>query len=305
MNILNQPQSILSQKTCLVYDDGYSTELAIDLSKHFKKVYYYVEWKFETKPKLITEYFIGRNIPEIERIDDIWDVIKDVDMFIFTYLYNGQLQTYLESIGKQVYGARKAERLEIDRSYGKSILKQFNLPVGKYEIVKGTENLRIYLKKHNNVWVKIDGQFRGMVETWHSINYELSELWIDELEGRLGTVGDDFEFLIEDTIEDSVEVGLDLISVNGQYAKKAIVGLEIKNKGFLGRIMDRNDIPKEITIISDTLSPLFNAFNFKGSYSDEIRITKDHLSYMMDFSMRSPVPPGYLRQYMYKNQRKI
>jgi hypothetical protein len=83
------------------------------------------------------------------------------------------------------------------------------------------------------------------------------------------------------------------------------VGIEVKNKGYIGRIMNRIDIPKEITCITDKLSPIFNAFRYKGQYSDEIRVTKDHQSYMLDACCREPVPPGYLRQYMMKNYAEM
>jgi len=293
------PYSFLQDKVACVVDDGYSVELAIQLSEKFKKVYYFCEWKIGYT--IVNEYYIGRNIQQIERIDGIFDYIKDIDIFIFTSILQGDLQCYLEAQGKLVYGSRKAEILELDRSFGKKILEQLDLPVVSYKIIRGTEALHQYLQEHEDVWVKIDSTFRGIAETWHSENYALSELWIDELEGKLGAVGDDFEFLVEDNIPDSIETGMDLICVNGQYSRYNLVGIEIKNKVYLGRIMNRFDIPEQITIISDTLSPIFRTYGFRGSYSDEIRITKDLKSYMMDFTMREPTPPQYLRQYMFKN----
>ena len=294
------PPNPLKEKVCLVYDDGYSVSLAIDLSKIFKKVYYFCNWK-STKP-IVNDYFIGYNIPEIERVDNIFEHIEEVDIFIFSAIYNGDLQEFLEKkCGKLVSGSRKAEMLEIDRVYAKKLLKQLDLPVTKYEVIKGTEELHKYLQENTDVYVKINGKFRTLFETFHSDEYVLAELQIDEIEGELGAIGDEFEFIVEEAIPDSVEVGLELITANGQYAKKNIVGIEIKDKGYIGRIMDRCDIPEEITLITDKLAPIFKAYGYKGPYSDEIRVTKDRKSYMLDFCCREPIPPGYLRQYLYKN----
>ena len=290
----------LKEKTVLIYDDGYNICLAELLTKTFKKVLYFCNWK-STKP-IVNDYFIGYNVEGIERVDNIFEHINEVDLFIFTSIFQGDLQVLLEEkFGKLVCGSRKAEILEIDRVYGKNILKDLNLPVTKYEVIKGTENLHKYLEEHKDNYVKINGKFRSLFETFHNDEYVLSELEIDEIEGSLGAVGDEFEFVVEEAITESVEVGMDLICVNGQYAKKNLVGLEIKNKGYIGRIMNRFDIPTEITMITDKLAPIFHYFKYKGPYSDEIRITKDHKSYLCDFTCREPIPPGYLRQYMMKN----
>ena len=180
-------------------------------------------------------------------------------------------------------------------------MKQLGLPVTNYEVIQGTEELHKYLQEHKDVYVKINGKFRSLFETFHCDEYVLAELEIDEIEGMLGAVGDEFEFVVEEAIPDSVEVGLELISVNGLYSKKNMVGIEIKNRFYVGRIMNRCDIPEEITIITDKLAPIFSGFGYKGPYSDEIRVTKDHKSYMLDFCCREPIPPGYLRQFMMKN----
>jgi len=303
MKRFEQPNP-LKNKTVMVVDDGYQVELAKRLSKTFGRVLYFMEWRNNGYPK-VEDYYVGQNIEGIESVDNIFDYIYDTDIFIFTHILHGDLQVYLESIGKLVYGARKAEILEIDRSYTKELLTSLGLPVAKYEIVNGTEDLHRYLQKHENNWVKIDAKFRGLFETTHNNKYDLTEHWIDMIEAKLGAVGDTFEFMIDENLDGGIEIGGEFICSNGLWQNKNLYGIEIKNKGYIGRVLERGKAPKVITDITDKLSPIFKAFGYKGNYSDEIRVTKDGKGYLIDPTCRFPTPPGYLMQHMYKNFDEI
>lgn len=296
--------SQLKTKTVMIIDDGYQIELAKRLSKTFGKVLYFCEWRSNGYPD-VKDWLIGQNIKDIEAIDNIFDYVNETDLFVFTHILQGDLQVFLERMGKQVYGARKAEILEIDRSYTKELLMNLGLPVADYEIIIGTEDLHRYLEKHNDNWIKIDAKFRGLFETMHNNRYELTESWIDMIEEKLGSMGDSFEFMVDENIPGGIEIGGEFICTNGLWQMSNLFGIECKNKGYIGRILPREKAPKVITNITDKLSPIFKEFNYKGNYSDEIRVTKDGKGYLIDPTCRFPVPPGYLMQHLYKNFDEI
>jgi len=296
--------SQLKNKSVMVIDDGYAVELAKRLSKSFGRVFYFCEWRSNGYPK-ISDWMIGQNVDGIEAVDSIFDHLNEVDLFIFTHILQSDLQIHLEKLGKQVYGARGAEILEIDRSYTKELLVNLGLPIADYEIIIGTEDLHRYLEKHQNNWVKIDAKWRGLFETTHNKRYSLTETWIDWVEEQLGAMGDSMEFLVDEDIPGGIEIGGEYICTNGLWQNKNLYGIEVKNKGYIGRIMERSKSPKVVTNITDKLSPIFKEFAYKGSYSDEIRVTKDGKGYLIDPTCRLPYPPSYLMVYMYQNMAEI
>lgn len=296
--------SQLKDKTVMIIDDGYQVELAVLFSKLFKKVYYFCEWRSNGYPK-VEDWSVGQNIPGVESVDCIFDYVNETDLFVFTHILQSDLQVFLEKMGKQVYGARRAEILEIDRSYLKDLLINLGLPVADYDIVYGTEELHKILEHQQNNWIKIDAKFRGFFETTHNSRYELTETWIDMIEHQLGAMGDTFEFMVEKDIPGGREIGGEYVCVNGLWQNRNLFGIEIKNKGYIGRILPREKAPKVLTNITDKLSPIFREFGYKGNYHDEVRVTKDGKGYLIDATCRFGCPPGYLMQLMYKNYTEM
>ena len=295
--------NILKSKTVMIIDDAYQTELARRLSRAFGRVLYFCEWRSNGYPK-VEDWAVGQGIEGVESIENIFDYINITDLFVFTHILQSDLQVFLEKMGKLVYGPRRAEILEIDRSYTKDLLKKLELPVSNYTLINGTEDLHKYLQKNNNNWIKVDSKFRGLFETTHNIKYKLTEQWIDLIEEQLGAMGDQFEFLVDENIEGGLEIGGEYI-FSGDFQNRNLFGIETKNKGYLGRIIERNKAPKMLNEITDKLSPIFKQFGYKGNYSDEVRVTPDGKGYLIDPTCRFPVPPGYLMQYMYKNFDEI
>ncbi|HSN08068.1 MAG TPA: hypothetical protein VLS85_03465, partial [Hanamia sp.] len=158
MNTINDiPKELqvdLKDKVALVFDNGLFVEIGKTLSKSFKKVYYYCPWK-SAFPKS-NQYIIGEGIEGIECVWDFWDYIDKVDIFIFPDVYDGDMQEYLVSIGKNVWGSRKGEEMELDRDGMKEYMKSVGLYVTPFVVLTGIDSLREYLKKHDNVYVKIN-----------------------------------------------------------------------------------------------------------------------------------------------------
>ena len=284
---------------CLVVDNGLFVELAIKLAKTYKKVYYYVPWECAF-PKMNLSR-IGHGIPSIELVDSIYGPhFDDIDLFFFPDIYFGWEQVHLVKMGKTVWGSRLGECLELSREGMKEILKELDMPVGKFWHVKGMSNLREFLQEHENVYVKCD-KVRGTFETFHSRNYTLVEPKLDEIEWSLGRFKDLLEFTVEEALDDRVEFGTDAWTIDGQYPKKLISGLEIKDCGFASVFCDYADIPEPLTRFNTRMVPVFKAYGYRGFFSSEIRIGKDHKPYMIDFCARAPSPPNELYQEQYAN----
>src|SRR6185437_5774556 len=173
----------LETKTCCIVDNGLFPHLAQLLSKSFGNTYYYSSW--ETAFPRSNELIIGSGISGVKRIDTIWPIIGDVDIFIFPDIFHGPLQVYLKKTGKRVWGSALGENLETMRGLSKKWLRDLGLPVGPYRQIRGLDNLRDYLKDNENQFVKIS-RTRGDMETFHAKNYKLIEPRLDELEHSFG-----------------------------------------------------------------------------------------------------------------------
>ena len=290
-------------KTVMIVDNGLGVELAIALSKDFGKVYYYCSWKQGGFP-LMNQYYIGKGIPGVISIEDMFEYINEVDLFIFTDILEGDLQKYLRSIGKLVFGSFDAENLEMDREYLKDTLRTLNMPVGPYTVITGMSNLRRYLLNNEDQWIKIS-KFRGTTETFHSINYKLTEPYLNQLQTKLGPLSEQLKFIVERTLDTKVETGIDTYTVNGEYPKNVMGGIEIKDKCYLAKVQPYNDFDKSITSTNDKLSPLFKQYGYTGWFSTEVRISENKTPFFVDATTRQPWPPSNLIWYMYKNLADI
>ena len=306
MNTINDiPEELredLSTKTAMVVDSGLFVELSKTLSSSFKKVYYFMDW-VSAFPKS-NQYIVGHGIEGVERIDYMWDYFDDIDIFIFPDVYFGDLQEYLVSVGKTVWGGRKGEEMELYRDKMKEYMESIGLYVTPYKVVKGMAALREYLKENDNVYVKIN-LLRGNFETFQSENYELSEPKLDEIEYNLGAMKTIQEFVVEQAFDNAVESGVDMYTVDGKFPSEIIVGIEIKDLGFLGRVMPYDKIPKSITNFNDEIAPALKEYGYRGFLSTEVRINKKKVSYMPDLCARSSSPCNELYQLQFKNLADI
>lgn len=287
-----------SKLSCIVVDNGLFVDLATTLAKSFGKVYYYSPW-VGAFPKS-NSMMPGKGIPGVTRCDDFWKIKDKVDLWVFPDVYFGSEQVELRSQGKRVWGSGFGEELELRRKESKEYLKKLGLNVGKYEVVTGLDKLRSYLKAKDNVWVKISTT-RGDMETFHSSNYKNIEPRLDELEHSLGAKKKIMEFIVEDSIEDAVEVGYDGYTVDGQFPKKCMAGIETKARGYVGAFKDYKDMPKQIIEVNNKLSDTLRKYKYRNSFCVELRITKDGKAFCIDPLARLGSPPGDLVQLMYTN----
>lgn len=293
----------LKDKTVLVLDFGLFIEIAIRVSKDFKKVYYHnPSWK-NAFPKS-NSTVVGHGIKEIEVVLNFWDVFDEVDLFIFPDIYNGDLQVYLRSIGKLVWGGGKGEEGELLRQDMKEHMRDLGLPVGGYTVITGMDDLRKYLKTNKEKWVKLNST-RGDAETFFSPYYKFVEPKLDEIEYNLGALKTIKEFIVEDNLPDKVEIGYDGWTIDGQYPVRCITGIEVKDVGYIGVAKEYKDLPKEITEYNTKMAPTFKKWNYRGFMSTELRVGKDKKAYMIDACQRAGSPPNEIYQNMYKNLAEV
>jgi hypothetical protein len=294
----------VSNVTAMVIDNGFFVDMARTLGKAYKKVYYCVPSWVSPAP-IVTMAHIGFGYPEIQIVPSIYFIPpEDIDIYIFLDCGFADTQLHLESLGKRVWGARKGEELEFSRLKTKDILKAAGLPVGKYEVITGTTNLRKYLKENKDQVVKVE-VWRGIMETFKSKTYDISEYQIDELDTKLGAFKNIQKFIVEQALNDKVESGFDGWSIDGEFPTHCICGIEIKDLGYVGQYCEYKDMPQPLIDVNNALAPVMKKEKYRSMFSTEVRIGKDHKPYLVDITSRNPVPPGETYQRLYTNLAEI
>jgi hypothetical protein len=287
---------------CLVVDYGLFVELAVRLARDYGKVYYHSPWQSEA-PKMNTAW-VGRGLENIEVVDSPFDVLDDVDLIVYPANCFASQQLQFEKLGKKIWGARKGERMELDRVWAKEEMKRRGLPVGPYAVVKGMAALRDYLKKHENVYVKVS-KWRGTFETFGSKDYKSIEPLLDDVENGLGAFKHEIEFIVEGAIDDAVEMGLDAYCVDGKLPTKLMAGIEVKDLGYVGIFKPYAEIPEPLRRFPTKMESYFRAERYRCFFSADTRITKGPVPYMTDACMRAATPPNELYQEIYTNLGQI
>lgn len=278
----------LKSKTVTVVDNGLFVDIALKIAPAFKQVYYFSAW--QTAFPRSNTVLVGDGFDELTRTRWLWDAIEKSDLIIFPDTFWGDLQEHLVRIGKNVWGSRKAEWLELNRAKAKEMFKSLGLPVGPYAVVRGMRELRSYLKEHPEVWTKLSLN-RGDAETFYSPYYEMIEPRLDQLEHELGGKKELAEFIVEDNLESEIEVGYDGFCIDGNFPKRSFMGYELKDEFFVGAVKDYKALPDFMRESNDKLAPFFAKNQYRGFYSSELRVTKDKTAYLIDPCVRSASPP--------------
>jgi hypothetical protein len=272
------------------------------LGRDFGTVYYYSQWE-DTHPK-ISHGKIGFGLEHIEKVESPFDVLDKVDIVVFPENYQGPMQEWLVEHGYAVWGGRRGDELEVYREDCKEVMAELGLPLGDYEIIHGLDAVRSYLQKHKKVWLKMS-KWRGTFESLWCPDYESVEPRIDSIAEELGPFQHTEDFIIEAQLDNKIEIGLDSYCIDGVYPLASLAGLEIKDRGYIGAFRPYSEMPKSLTEFSDRISDTLRDYGFRGFLSDELRIGKDQVGYMIDFCSRQPSPPGDLEHEFYTNISEI
>lgn len=290
-------------KSCLVYDQGLFLSLAETLAPHFGKVGYFCPW--EDQFVRGTKVRIGHGIPGIERVLDFWGSLDDWDLFVFPDVNHGGLQVDLaDNRGKRVWGSRYGEDYELYRRETKELFSEYGFSIGDYAVIYGLSNLREYLKKHDNVYVKCS-LTRGDFESFHAPNYEAVKHTLDRFAVMWGEAQEYVEFIVEHAIIDAVEIGYDGYSVDGKFPSLACIGLEVKDKGYVGHMRPVAEQPEPILDVNRRMAPILAKDRYRNFFAVETRITKDGKPWVIDPCCRMGSPPGELLQNLYTNLHEI
>ena len=293
----------LGNKKCLVVCSGLFVSIAERLSRDFGEVFLYVPYagNFPTMSKGM----LGFGLPGVTLVSGVFGPHFDsVDLFVFADLGHAAIQIHLEKLGKRVWGPRNAEEQEIYRETCKEKMEELGLPVQPWKIVKGVGQLESHLKAHKNQLVKID-KWRGVTETFFAPSWEIVEPKVHAIAETLGPFKQELDFIVEDELPDCVEVGIDTYCVDGVYPVNTLVGIEVKDCGYLGQFVKWKAIPEPIRRWNEAFSPLFSKYGMRGTVSNEVRIGKDKVPYMIDATIRMPSPPSELMQELFTNFSEI
>ena len=280
----------LKDKVVCVYDFGLFVDVSVKLAEKFGKVYYFTDWQDDFSTW--NDYKIGTGLPNVIRCEKFFDIVDECDLFVFPDIGKGDLQQYLRRQGKLVYGSAEAEDLEIYRSLFLKLKRDLGMnEIPTKEFTK-LEDMKDYLKDKENLFIKIDA-FRGNMETERFLNMKLSEPFLDKLQHDIGFIKDDeIHFLVESPINDAIEIGTDLICVNGKYSDKCFYGPEIKGEAFMGIFSDFSKVPKPIREVNEKMEQVLNWYGYRGPLSTEVRVTeKEKKGYFIDICARQGNPP--------------
>jgi hypothetical protein len=291
----------LESKTVCCIDHGSYTEVGLRLAREFGRVLYFKPW-VSSSPQTFP-LIVGDGFNEMERIPDIWDRLDEIDLFVFPDLYFGPLQLHLESLGKRVWGARNAERYEYDRELFVKTLKEIGLPVPKVKVCVGITALREYLMENENQYIKISTT-RGDSESWHHINYDLSQQKLNAMLFYYGPVSERVRFQVWDHIESAIEIGYDGPTVDGQFFD-SMQGFEKKNLAYIGAWTKYSDMPEAVREVNEAFAPILKAERCRSMFGSEVRVTEDSTPYFIDATIRTPCPPGESQLEMYTNLGEV
>lgn len=290
-----------SDASLLVIDHGLFLSLAIKLIPDFKRVLYYSPW--EKGFPILNDCVIGDGFEGIQRVEDIWDEMADIDIVMFPDLQHSGLQKHLESIGKRVWGSRNGDDLELKRMLLKKTQEEVGLATPEHKAIRGLDELRDFLKREKDVFVKIS-KYRGIMESFHHIDYDHSLPLLDNLAVQLGPLQNEFPFVVEWPIEATVEVGYDGFSIDGHYPNIGIQGIEQKDKGLIAVVQDYDELPVQVRAVNDALAPVLAGYEYRNFLSTEIRVAGEE-SAMIDITCRAGIPSIESQMELWENLADI
>src|SRR5208337_4770776 len=123
---------------------------------------------------------------------------------------------------------------------------------------------------------------------------------LDDLASRLGPRQSSTIFIVEDPIE-GVEIGYDGACIDGGFPALARFGYEAKDAGYVGKVVDYEDLPAALREVNDKLGPAMAVLGCRSFFSTEVRVGADRKPYLMDPAMRASSPPSEAYIELFRN----
>jgi hypothetical protein len=254
----------------LCLDLGLYVEQCAALSNGGKnEVLYWTPW--QTAFPRYQDYAIGKDFEGMKKVLYLFDHIEEADCIVNFDVHFNDLIAFLRKKypEKSILGSGKGERLENDRWGLKKIIKELKLPLQKSTKVTGITQLREFIKKNPDQYVKIN-IFRQDISSFHAKDYKTSELLFDEIESAFGPFKEKFDFVCEQNIDTDVEVGVDIFTNGKEYIKPYFVGVEYSKSCYIAYVTNEFPIPLKETM--DKFLPVFRNLNYRGAISSEEKI---------------------------------
>jgi len=156
------------------------TDVGLDLLRQLANsggdnhIYYFNNW-MKSEPH-ISDVCFGEGFLEewgIEKVDNYWHLVEDVDLIIFPFTGWGDDIDFLVERGYKVFGACKAgEELENDRMAAKKICKEYELDIPEtieLNVVKAIEHIK---DQGGNFVIKFSEVRDGKFSTYVPVNRE-------------------------------------------------------------------------------------------------------------------------------------
>lgn len=288
---------------CTVVDNGLFTYIAEAIAPAFSELHYWSPWAnaFPDDKSMLP----GVGLKGIKRANWWLPLVDDADLIVFPDCYYGPDQVWLEkSLGKRVWGSRMAEEMELYREHAKVALQEDGVPIGKWALCHGMDELRKYLQSHGNVVVKFSFT-RGDKESFKVEDYYLSEPELDDLEHRLGPRKNERNFIVEDCIDPAIEIAYDGYTIDGEFPEASMWGIEVKGSCYACKVSDYKDIPSHITDNNAKVAYHLKDWRARSWFGMETRVDKKGTPWVIDPLVRMGNPPAGLVSCMYTNLADI
>lgn len=278
----------LSSRSVLVCDSGGSNvRTALRLAKEFGKVWY--TSNFERGFNRLAEACPGMGFDEIEWVKS-W-AVGSPDLYVFPDCSHADEQEFLVSIGKRVWGSRHASELEHKKKFFLDTVEQVGLKIPAHLVVNGLAELKSRLEDSGECFIKTP-YWRGSCETHHFINMELSRTWFTHLEMEFGPFVDHVPFIIISPVDAVTELGYDGYCVDGWFPNQSMMGLEVKDKSYIGAVTPYDDLPEQVRAVNEAFSDVLSGYQYRNRWSTEIRVTESGDFFFLDPTCRIPSPAG-------------
>lgn len=287
----------VSDVTFCLCDSGLFEPLAFCLAEQGKRV---ILWSQDKSAfPSVKQEVIGDGFDNIERVNDFWPLLGEIDCFAFPDIGQAPLQQHLVDIGKVVWGSRGGDILELDREFLMETLEKVGLDVPKFEVVVGWTALCKHLIDKEHKYIKIS-RFRGDMETTHWNSWAQDEQWLYWLAINFGSVKERIRFLVFDAIDTDLEIGGDTYCVDGNWPSLMLNGIEWKDKSYFSAVTKREDMPDQIKEILEAIGPELKHYGYRNQISFEDRV-KDDQHFYIDATQRGGMPSSGSQQLVWKN----
>lgn len=290
----------LSDLTVCVIDHGLFPFIAQRLARDCRKVFYTTESEraFPTVHDIV-----GDGFADFERVDSLWRVHDQCDLFVFPDVGFGPLQEHLAE-EHPVFGAKRGSELETNRGKFLRTLKEVGLSVPAFKAVRGMEELKSHLWDREHLFVKVSN-WRGDWETFHWRSRSLDEMEIDARAVRLGPWKDHLTFYVFEPIDSTIEDGCDSFSVEGQWPEMVIHAMEAKDKALLATFQKFSDLPEQLRSVNEAFGPVLAQYGYRSFFSSEVRITEQGEGFFIDPTCRAGSPPSQVQTEMIANYSEV